>query len=196
MAGRVLILFAHPAFHRSRANRALVEAVRDLDGVTFHDLYEAYPDLLIDVGFEQGLLSTHDALVLQHPLYWYSAPALIKEWLDLVLTHGWAYGDNGRALVGKPWMNAVTAGGQAESYSPQGGNRYSIEDFLRPFEATAALCGMEWRAPFVVTASHSNNAARLAESARAYRAHILGLQRALAPNQAPEQTPQDQGDRS
>jgi hypothetical protein len=41
---RVLILFAHPALHRSRVNRGLVRAVRDLEDVTFHDLYEAYPD--------------------------------------------------------------------------------------------------------------------------------------------------------
>ncbi|HJP32673.1 MAG: NAD(P)H-dependent oxidoreductase [Candidatus Latescibacteria bacterium] len=42
---RILLLFAHPAYQRSRANRPLVEAVRDLSGVTFRDLYEEYPRL-------------------------------------------------------------------------------------------------------------------------------------------------------
>src|SRR5215470_14009042 len=91
----VLVLFAHPAYHRSRANRAMADAVRELEGVTFHDLYEAYPDLLIDVGFEQEQLRRHEVVVCQHPFYWYSSPSIVKEWLDLVLTHGWAYGDKG-----------------------------------------------------------------------------------------------------
>lgn len=175
MTRSVLVLFAHPAYHRSRANFALVEAIRDLDGVTVHDLYEAYPDLLIDVRAEQERLLAHDAIVLQHPLYWYSAPALIKEWLDLVLTHGWAYGETGRALEGKLWMHAVTAGGGEHSYGLQGENRLPVEDFLRPFEATAQLCRMRWRAPFVVHSSHMRPS--LADAARRYRAQVLGLMR-------------------
>lgn len=177
---RVLILFAHPAFHRSRANRALVEAVRGLDGVTVHDLYEVYPDLMIDVPREQLLLESHDAIVFQHPFYWYSAPALIKEWLDLVLTHGWAYGDGGTALVGKSWLTAITSGANAESYSPAGGNRWSVEEFLRPFEATAQLCGMRWEKPFVLHASHFVTPVELVEAAASYRARLLALAQGAA----------------
>ncbi|MFI5316624.1 MAG: NAD(P)H-dependent oxidoreductase [Myxococcota bacterium] len=177
MPRRVLILFAHPAFHRSRANRALVDAVRELEGVTFHDLYEAYPNLMVDVPREQALLAAHDALVAQHPFYWYSAPALIKEWLDLVLTHGWAYGENGTALAGKIWMTALTSGGSESSYRPGGYNEFSVEEFMRPFEATARLCGMRWRAPFVLHASHLVGPDDLRAAAEAYRAQILALQR-------------------
>ena len=86
---KVLILFAHPALEKSRVNRRLVEAVRDLPDVTIHDLYEEYPDFDIDVPREQTLLMEHDILVLQHPFFWYSTPAMIKEWFDLVLQHGW-----------------------------------------------------------------------------------------------------------
>ena len=177
MTKSILILFAHPAYHRSRANRAMADAVRDLDGLTFHDLYETYPDLLIDVGFEQDQLLRHDAVVFQHPFYWYSAPALIKEWQDLVLTHGWAYGEKGHAVDGKMWMHAMTAGGGEQSYGAEGHNRFTIEELLRPFEATAALCRMNWRAPFVVHASHMRNTTTLQEAARSYRAHVLGLMR-------------------
>ena len=38
-------------------------------GVTFHDLYEAYPDFEIDADREQALLTAHDLIVMQHPLY-------------------------------------------------------------------------------------------------------------------------------
>ena len=66
---RVLILFAHPALHRSRVNRALVRAVRDVAGVTFHDLYESYPDFDVDVRREQQLLLAHDLIVLEDDPY-------------------------------------------------------------------------------------------------------------------------------
>ena len=79
---KVLILFAHPALEKSRVNRRLIEAVKTLDGVTFHDLYQLYPDLDIDVAREQALLTEHDVVVMQHPLYWYSTPAMLKEWQD------------------------------------------------------------------------------------------------------------------
>ncbi len=95
MSHDILILFAHPALEKSRVNRHLVAGVRDLPGVTFHDLYEAYPDFNILVPHEQELLEAHDVVVLQHPFYWYSTPALVKEWEDLVLQHGWAYGTGG-----------------------------------------------------------------------------------------------------
>ncbi len=51
----VLIQFAHPALEKSRVNRHLIQAVRDLPGVYFNDLYENYPDFQIDVAHEQEL---------------------------------------------------------------------------------------------------------------------------------------------
>ena len=117
---RILIVFAHPAIRRSRVNRRLVEAVRGLDGVTVNDLYEAYPELDIEVDREQRLLEKHDIVVLQHPFYWYSTPAILKEWQDLVLEHGWAYGRDGHALEGKLLLNAITTGGGEEAYCRAG----------------------------------------------------------------------------
>ncbi len=99
----------------------MLDAVREIEGVTFHDLYEAYPDLMVDVPREQGLLAEHDPVVGQHPFYWYSAPVLVKEWIDLVLTHGWAYGEGGTALAGKTWLSAITSGGSEGSYGRRGG---------------------------------------------------------------------------
>ncbi len=155
MPGEVLILFAHPAFQRSRVNRHLVRAVRELDGVTFHDLYEEYPDFLIDVGREQELLERHEVVVFQHPLFWYSSPAILKEWQDLVLEHGWAYGHDGRALEGKVALQAITAGGGEEAYCAGGQNAYTIRELLAPFQQTCRLCRMEYLAPFAVYGTHS-----------------------------------------
>jgi glutathione-regulated potassium-efflux system ancillary protein KefG len=76
---RVLVLFAHPAFQKSRVNRVMVQHMRTLSGVQFHDLYEAYPEFDIDISHEQSLLEASDVIVFQHPLFWYSTPAIIKD---------------------------------------------------------------------------------------------------------------------
>ena len=166
----ILILFAHPALEKSRVNRHLIASVKDLPGVTIHDLYEVYPDFQIDVKHEQALLAEHDILIVQHPFYWYSAPALVKEWLDLVLEHGYAYGKEGKALTGKTYFHAITTGGPQEAYHPQGHNRFTMRHLLSPYEQTAFLCGMKYLSPFVVHKSLVLNAANEVEPfAKAYR---------------------------
>ena len=131
---RILILFAHPVLERSRVNRRLLAAVRDLAGVTVHDLYEAYPTLYIDAKREQRLLIDHDVVVFQHPFYWYSTPAILKEWQDLVLEHNWAYGKEGKHLVGKTTFNVMTAGGPEHAYRHDGYNHFTIRQLLSPWE--------------------------------------------------------------
>ncbi len=150
---RVLLLFAHPVLERSRVNRRLLEAVRDLEGVTVHDLYETYPTMAIDVAREQALLLEHDVIVFQHPFYWYSTPAILKEWQDLVLEHGWAYGAGGTKLRGKVTFNAISTGGPEHAYRKDGYNRFTIRELLAPWDQTAHLCGMTYLAPFVVHAA-------------------------------------------
>lgn len=150
---RVLVLFAHPVLERSRVNKCLLGALRGLEGVTIHDLYEAYPTLAIDVAREQQLLLDHDVFVFQHPFYWYSTPAIMKEWLDLVLEHGWAYGHGGTQLRGKIMLNALTTGGPAQAYRVDGYNRFTVRQLLAPWDQTAHLCGIRYLAPFVVHAA-------------------------------------------
>ena len=150
---RVLVLFAHPVLERSRVNRRLVDAIRDLPGVTVRDLYELYPTLAIDVAAEQAALLEADVVVFQHPFYWYSCPAILKEWQDLVLEHGWAYGANGTQLRGKITLNAITTGGPETAYRQGGYNRFTVRELLAPWDQTAHLCGMRFLAPFAVHGS-------------------------------------------
>jgi len=135
-------------------NRAMREAVTDVDGVTIHDLYRCYPDFFIDVNHEQRLCEEHDIIIFQHPFYWYSTPAIIKEWQDLVLQHGWAYGSEGRALEGKYYFHALTAGGDDTTYHRQGANLFTIDELLSPFQAMANLCRLQWLPPFAVLGIH------------------------------------------
>jgi glutathione-regulated potassium-efflux system ancillary protein KefG len=153
MARRILVLFAHPVLERSRVNRRMLDTIRDVEGVTIHDLYEEYPTFDIDVEREQQLLTDHDVIVFQHPFYWYSVPAILKEWQDLVLEHGWAYGDGGTKLRGKITLNAISTGGPAQAYRAGGYNRFTIRELLSPWDQTAHLCGMRFLAPFAVHAA-------------------------------------------
>jgi glutathione-regulated potassium-efflux system ancillary protein KefG len=151
---RILVLLGHPALHQSRVNRRLADAVRGLPGVTVHDLYDAYPDFDIDVEHEKKLLLAHDIIVWQHPFYWYSAPALLKEWQDHVLEWGWAYGPEGNALAGKRFLPVLTTGGPDHAYHPDGNNRFTIRQLLTPLEATVHLCKMVFVPPLVVHGTH------------------------------------------
>ncbi|HYF23897.1 MAG TPA: NAD(P)H-dependent oxidoreductase [Caulobacteraceae bacterium] len=172
---RTLLVFAHPALERARINPAMAQGVRDLPGLTFHDLYELYPDFTVDVEAEQRLLADHELIVLQFPLYWYSAPALLKEWLDLVWLHGFAYGERGRALEGKTLFCAVSAGGTEQAYGPRGHNRFTLPDFLRPFEQTAHLCKMRWAEPFALYGAGLVGESELARGVAAYRDRLDAL---------------------
>lgn len=147
---KVLLLYAHPESQDSVANRVLLQAATSLDHVTVHDLYAHYPDFFIDIHHEQQLLREHQVIVFQHPLYTYSCPALLKEWLDRVLTRGFANGTGGDALAGKTWRTVVTTGEPEGTYQLAGQQRYGMEDILRPFELTAALCRMRWHKPLIV----------------------------------------------
>jgi glutathione-regulated potassium-efflux system ancillary protein KefG len=172
---RVLVIFAHPLFEKSRVQTALVRAIPRLPEVTFHDLYECYPDFNISIRHEQQLLASHDIIVLQHPLYWYSVPPMIKQWIDMVLEHGWAYGKGGTALTGKWFMNAISSGGPYEAYQPEGRNRFTLRHFLAPLEQTARLCNMEYLPPFVVHGTHKLTEEDIHIQAESYGSFISHL---------------------
>ena len=175
MPRRILVLFAHPALQKSRINIHLENAAKAVAGVTFHDLYEAYPRFDIDVAREQQLLVDHDVIVVQHPFYWYSTPSILKEWQDLVLEHGWAYGSDGTALRGKRWMHAITTGGAEEAYCSAGYAGMTVRQLLAPLEKTANLCGMVFLSPFLVHGTHSMDAAGIEQNAQDYGAVLAAL---------------------
>ncbi|MDA0153481.1 NAD(P)H-dependent oxidoreductase [Vibrio sp. Makdt] len=152
---RVLVLFAHPSQHRSEANKPLFEQAKCIDGVTCVDLYAEYPTFKINIDREQKRLLDHDIIIFQFPLYWYSTPAILKEWQDLVLEYGFAYGTDGNELEGKKFLCSITAGGKEDAYQTDGYNHFTIRELLHPLEQTAALCGMEYLAPYALFGSRT-----------------------------------------
>lgn len=176
MAKKLLVL-AHPDIEASKVNKRLLEGIKDEADITLHELYKEYPDFKIDANKEQGLLVAHDEVVFQFPFYWYSCPALLKEWMDKVLQYGFAFGAEGTALQGKKFSVVTTTGSPAEAYSPEGRNRYEVADFLKPFAQMASLTGMEYVEPLVVHGALSITEEGLRESVAAYKEHLASLSR-------------------
>jgi glutathione-regulated potassium-efflux system ancillary protein KefG len=172
---KILILFAHPRFEHSDANWTLLESIKGLENVEIRDLYELYPDFNINIQEEQEILFESDVIVWHHPLYWYSCPPLLKQWIDLVLEYGWAYGPGGIFLSNKYILNAITSGGSKEVYTAEGKNRYTMEEFLRPFEQTAYLCNMRYLPYFHVGGTHRITPEELEGKAIVYKDLILEL---------------------
>ncbi|HFQ5034496.1 TPA: NAD(P)H-dependent oxidoreductase [Vibrio vulnificus] len=147
---KVLVIYAHPSQHRSEVNAPLFAAAQAVDGVTCVDLYAEYPQFDINIDKEQARLLEHDVIVFQFPLYWYSTPALLKEWQDLVLEYGFAYGTDGTALKDKLMLCVVSAGGKEEAYKAEGYNHFTIRQLLAPIEQMAALTSMHYLPPFAI----------------------------------------------
>ena len=173
---RILVLFAHPSQHRSEVNLPLFRACQVMDGITAVDLYHEYPTFEIDIDREQARLVEHDIVIFLFPLYWYSTPAILKEWQDLVLEYGFAYGNGGDALRGKTFFCAVSAGGPDSAYCKEGFNHASLREILQPLEQTAALTGMRYLPPFALfSARTASQDCRVSGHVSDWQALLKGL---------------------
>ena len=161
----ISLVYAHPYPSRSRANAALLAGVRDAPGLRLRSLYDLYPDFDIDADAERAALEAASLLVIMHPIYWYTAPALLKHWFDQVLVRGWAYGDGGNALRGKDCLWVTTSGGDEAAYAPGGRHGHPFATFAPVVEQTARFCGMNWLEPFVLYGAHAISDAQLQEAA-------------------------------
>lgn len=142
------VLVFHPHLDRSHANRALADRAAQEDGVTVRDMYGEYPDLRVDGARERMLVANADLLVFQFPLYWYSAPALLKEWEDAT------FDPAGHGLEGKRLLLAVTAGGRMEDYAEDGKHGASMGQVLLPYRIAAKYLNMVFEEPLVLGHVH------------------------------------------
>ncbi len=170
---KLLVYYAHPGHRHSHVNRHMAKTASSISGISYVDLYSDYPRFDIDVDIEQRRLVDHDVILFQFPLFWYSTPSIIKEWEDLVLEHGFAYGSQGNELDGKRLMLAVTAAGPRDAYTPHGYQHYPLRTFLTPLEQTARLCKMQFPAPYVLYSALGAPDAGLVEP------HVDGYRRLL-----------------
>ncbi|WP_137888406.1 NAD(P)H-dependent oxidoreductase [Pseudomonas sp. 2FE] len=109
--------------------------------------------LAADIQQELDKLLWADLLILNFPIYWFSAPAMLKGWIDRVLVSGICYGgkrfyDQG-GLRGKKALVSVTLGGREHMFG-EGAIHGPLEDMLRPIlRGTLAYVGLDVLPPFV-----------------------------------------------
>lgn len=145
---KVLVISGHPNLQTSWTNKVILKELQQrIENLKIHCLDELYPDYRMDVEAEQQALLEADLIVLQFPFYWYSVPALLKKWIDDVLTFNFAFGPNGDKLKNKKLILSFTVGGPEESYDPLGYNHFTIEQMIRPLQQTVYLTGMEYCPP-------------------------------------------------
>ena len=173
----ILVVFAHPYSQRSNANTQLLNVISKRDDILINDLYQKYPDFHINIQAEQKLLAAAKLIVFQFPLYWYNVPALLKQWQEVVLSKGFAFGKNDqeRKLSGKPCLAVITTGHKQQSYQTRGYDNYSLEEFLRPLEQMACHCKMRYHSPLVVYQAHHASNEELNQLATIYEQRILAL---------------------
>lgn len=135
----------HPQIEDSSTQQFLKEAA-DLSEVTWYPV----STFDVEVAKEQALIEQTDRLVLQFPLYWYSAPAVLKNWLDQVLTRHFAYPDAMGSLVGKELGIAVSLGSPAKSFAAGAKESFSLSQIMIPFQALANKLQMTFLPTFVI----------------------------------------------
>lgn len=168
---KTLVIVIHPDLENSVINKRWIEELNKYpEKYTIHDLHALYPDEQIDVAHEQELVAAHDKIIFQFPFYWFNCPPFLKRWLDLVLTHGWAYGKgSGYKLAGKKIALSIAAGIDEEDYRSGGRYKYTLKQLTAPFEITFDYIKADYKPLFAFYgAEHDATEARIEESAKDY----------------------------
>lgn len=138
---KTLIVVAHPDAADSSTQQFLKASAR-LPDVAWYELSD---DWQADIAGEQTRLLAYERIIWQFPLYWYSSPANLKEWLDSVFTD-----DFPDRLKGRELGLVVTLGVSAKSFQAGGREQFTLSELLRPFQALANRCGMTFLPIFAI----------------------------------------------
>lgn len=144
---KTLIIVAHPKLIESGTQKFLKTSLTKMEDVTWHVLDVTQPHF--DVAAEQALLQKHDRIIFQFPLYWYSAPAVLKQWEDEVLNRNFVYGTQ-RALAKKELGIVVSTGDPQRGFVAGGDEQFTLSELLRPYQALANKAGMNYLPPFSI----------------------------------------------
>lgn len=141
----ILIVSGHTNLTASVANKTILDTLHArLPEAEIVRLDELYPDFKIDVEAEQQKLLRADIIVLQFPVFWYSAPSILERWMEETFRHGFSHGSTGDKLKGKKLVLSFTTGAPEAMYSREGAMGYTIDEFLPCYKATCRLCQMEF----------------------------------------------------
>ena len=126
---QTLIIVGHPQPKDSETQEFLKTAAGFLKQVTWHELAGIQQ---FDPIAERKLLLQNQRIILQFPLYWYYAPAILKKWLDDVLP------ESSQFKLAQKQLGLVVSFSHALNEFKLGGRvGYSLSELLTPFAALA-----------------------------------------------------------
>lgn len=143
---KTLIVVSHPKINDSQTQQFLLQGAK-LQDVTWHHVEEMTN---IDVNEEQALLKEYDRIIFQFPLYWYAAPAGLKNWEDTVLTRNFVYGDGDDNLSDKEFGIVVSTGMPLKDFRRGGSENITIDEIMAPYFAVADRAKMKILPTFTI----------------------------------------------
>lgn len=133
----ILIVSGHTDLNDSAANKRILEILAEkLPESRQVHLDRLYPDFVINAAAEQEKLLWADVIVLQFPVFWFSAPSILHRWMEQTFLHGFSHGSTGDKLRGKKLVISYTTGAPAEAMN--------WDEFFLSFKAAAQFTGMEY----------------------------------------------------
>ena len=151
---QILLLFSHTYWADSKVNKALLESAKTLENVTIHNLNTAYPDGKINTEAEIALLQKAEKIIAQFPLFWFSTPAIMKEWQDKILTHI-HHSANPKLLSHKKFSIITNAGGDETSYD--GHHGYTLDTLLSSINYAFSYNGCEVQEIYCIYKANVDN---------------------------------------
>lgn len=148
---KTLVLVSHPEYDNSMTEAFLKQCQSDIENVDWVILDNIQTDFTFDKEQEQQRLAQYDRILFQFPMYWYSAPALMKKYEDDVFTKNFIVYEQEGALKGKEMGIITTLGDPIKDYQVGGREGFSISELLKPYQAIAQRGQMKFLKPFVIS---------------------------------------------
>lgn len=166
---KVVVLVAHPDLTSSHANAALIKAAEEVKGVQVINIYE-HP---INSKVYKDVIQHASTIVYQFPVYWLGAPGRMKEWTDKVFTD---FEKQKGMIQGKKLMVCCTVGGSYKDYQHNGSIKFTMDEYLIPYQGQAYWAKMKWEKPVVVYDQMPTGGEKsLAEGRAEYKARLESL---------------------
>ncbi|MDT2863758.1 NAD(P)H-dependent oxidoreductase [Vagococcus carniphilus] len=131
---KTLVIIAHPEVGDSQLQQFLLESGQSLKEVEIHYLIEDQ----FDIKEEQNKLKKFDRIIFQFPMYWYSAPFILKKWIDEVIDYTFSKTE----LRHKELGLVVSLGVDEANFASGKPEKFTLSEIFRPFEALANKCQM------------------------------------------------------
>ena len=140
---KTMVVISHPTIQTSSSQQFFLATLKGEETVTVRHLDEVWSEAkphFTRVIEEKALVeSGAQRLILQFPMYWYQAPAVMKEWIDTVMSKSAPL----RKQI-KELGIVVTLGVKEEAFRAGCKEQFTISELMRPFQALANAMGWKY----------------------------------------------------